>query len=97
MKPYLEQQNLGELITAEHNVLIETCESGNNHRNAFGWAKFGSLKIRNETKLLKADMESFLGIWHSSVKLTMELLRNLSRHFTVQKDLRLLNSGTLNK
>ena len=27
-------------------------------------AKFRSLKIRDETKLLKADMESFPGIWH---------------------------------
>ena len=27
-------------------------------------SKFGSLKIRDETKLLKADMESFPGIWH---------------------------------
>ena len=27
-------------------------------------AKFGGIKIRDETKLLKADMESFLGIWH---------------------------------
>ena len=34
VKPYLEQQNLGELITAEHKVLIKTCESGNNHRYA---------------------------------------------------------------
>ena len=34
VKPYLEQQKLGELITAEHEVLIETCESGNNHRCA---------------------------------------------------------------
>ena len=34
MKPYLEQQHLWELITAEHKVLIETCESGNNHRYA---------------------------------------------------------------
>ena len=34
VKPYLEQQNLGELITAEHKVLIETCESGINHRYA---------------------------------------------------------------
>ena len=33
-KPYLEQQNLGELTTAEHKVLIETCESGVNHRYA---------------------------------------------------------------
>ena len=34
VKPYLEQQNLEELITAEHKVLIETCEWGNNHRYA---------------------------------------------------------------
>ena len=34
VKPHLEQQNLGELITAEHKVLIETCDSGNNHRYA---------------------------------------------------------------
>ena len=34
VKPYLEQQNSGELITAEHKVLIETCESGNIHRYA---------------------------------------------------------------
>ena len=27
-------------------------------------ANFGSLKIRDGTKLLKADMESFPGIWH---------------------------------
>ena len=27
-------------------------------------AKFGSLKILDETKLLKADMESFPGFWH---------------------------------
>ena len=97
MKPYLEQQNLGELITAEHKVLIDTCESGNNHRNATVEQKFGSLKIRDETKLLKADMESFPGNWHKSVKLTMELLKIVRRHLTVQKDLRLLNSGTLNR
>ena len=29
-----KQQKLGELTTAEHKVLIETCESGNNHRYA---------------------------------------------------------------
>ena len=35
VKPYFVQQNLGEMITAEHKVfLIETCESGNNHRYA---------------------------------------------------------------
>ena len=34
VKQYLQQQNLGELITAEDKVLIETCESWNNHRYA---------------------------------------------------------------
>ena len=34
VKSYLEQQNLDELKTAEHKVLVETCESGNNHRYA---------------------------------------------------------------
>ena len=38
--------------------------------------KFGSLEIRDETKLLKADMESFPGIWHKPVKSTMELLKS---------------------
>ena len=57
--------------------------------------KFGSFKIRDETKLLGADMESFPGIWHQCVKLTVEL-KSLSRHLTVQKDLGLLNSGMPN-
>ena len=59
VKPYLEQQNLGKSITAEHKVLTETCESGNNHRYAFV-AKFGSLKILDEIELLKTDIESLL-------------------------------------
>ena len=42
-------------------------------------------------------MESFPGIWHQSVKLTMELLKSIRRHLTVQKDLGLLNSGMLNR
>ena len=33
MTPYLEQQILGDMLTAEHKVLIETCESGNNQWN----------------------------------------------------------------
>ena len=37
--------------------------------------QLGSLQIRDETKLLMADMESCPGIWHKSVKLTMELLK----------------------
>ena len=66
--------------------------------------KFGSWKIRDETKLLGADKEAkshlhwqFLGVWHKSVKLTMELLKSIRRHLTVQKDLGTLNSGMLNR
>ena len=44
VKPYLEQQYLGELITAGRRVSIETCESGNNHRYAIVGIKFGCLK-----------------------------------------------------
>ena len=69
---------------------------GNQSPIRYRGTKFGSLKIRDEAKLLKADMESFLGIWHSSVKLTMEILKSLSRHIILQKDLRLLNRCTLN-
>ena len=57
----------------------------------------GSLKIRDEAKLLQADMESFPGIWHESVKLTMELWKSIRRHGTVQKVLGLLDSGVLNR
>ena len=58
VKPYFEQQNLGEWITAEHKVLIETCDSGRKQSPIrYRGAKFGKKKN-------KADMESFLGIWH---------------------------------
>ena len=33
-KPYLVLTNLGDLITADHKVLSEGCESRNNHRHA---------------------------------------------------------------
>ena len=33
-EPYLVQKMLGDLITADHKVLIESCESRNNHRYA---------------------------------------------------------------
>ena len=33
-KPYLEPQNFGDLITADHKVLSDNCESRNNHRYA---------------------------------------------------------------
>ena len=34
-KPYLELHNFGDLITADHKVLSDSCESRNNHRYAF--------------------------------------------------------------
>ena len=33
-EPYLVQKNFGDLITADHQVLSESCESRNNHRYA---------------------------------------------------------------
>ena len=70
----------------------------------YNGAKFGSWKIRDETKLFGADLEAqshlhwqCLGVWHKYVKLTMELLRSLRRHLIVQKKMGLLNSGTLNR
>ena len=33
-KPYLELVNFGDLITADHKVLSDNCESRNNHRYA---------------------------------------------------------------
>ena len=91
VKPYLEQQNLGRMITAEHKVLIETCESGNNHRYAVvgqNLAAERSLMKQNYLELgwqAKSNLHwQFLGVWHKSVKLTMELLKSIRRHFTVQ-------------
>ena len=64
VKPHLEQQNFGESITAEHKVYDWDLWIGKQSPLRFCGAKFGSVKIRDETKLLKADMESFPGIWH---------------------------------
>ena len=64
--------------------------------------KFGSWKIRDETKTSwsrlgsqKSSTLTIPGIWRYSAKFTMELLKTLRRHLTVQKDLGLLNSGML--
>ena len=59
--------------------------------------KFGSLKIRDETKPFKADMESFPGIWALICEVDHGIVEKSHRHLTVQKDLGLLNSGTLNR
>ena len=42
VKPYLEQQNLGELTTAQHKVLIETCEWETN-TDTLSWDKIWQL------------------------------------------------------
>ena len=45
----------------------------------------------------KPTWNHFLEFGIKSVKLTMELLRSIRRHVSVQKDLGLLNSGMLNR
>ena len=39
--PALEAENVGDLITADHKVLSEECESRNNHRCRSGGTIFG--------------------------------------------------------
>ena len=46
-------------------------------------------------KIVRADVDSLPGIWHESVKLTIELLK--SRRHAVQHEIGLLNSGALNR
>ena len=38
-EPYLVQTNFGDLITADHKVVSEGCESRNNHRFAIVWCR----------------------------------------------------------
>ena len=53
VKPHLEQQNSGELITAEHKVLIETCESGNNRRYAIVWQSVAAQRSATKQNFLE--------------------------------------------
>ena len=53
VKPHLEQQNSGELITAEHKVLIETCESGNNRRYAIVWQNVAAQRSATKQNFLE--------------------------------------------
>ena len=78
VKSYLEQQKFGRIDNSGAQSLNWDLRIGKQSPIRYHGAKFGSLKIRDETKLLKADMESFPGIWHKYVKSTMELLKSPS-------------------
>ena len=100
VKPYLAHQNLGELITAEHKVLIETCGSGHKSPIRYRGAKFGSLKIRDETKLLGADMESIpwnlaviCEVDHGNIEMSKSTLHRSKKIW----DSGMLNCGMLNR
>ena len=104
MKPYLEQQKLGELITAEHEVLIETCESGNNHRCAIVGQNFAAKRSVVKQNFLEPTGKPKVIHTHNSWNLALIcevyygiIEKTLRRHLTVQKDLGLLNSGMLTR
>ena len=97
MKPYLEQQNLGELITAEHRVLIETCESGNYHR----YAIVGQIWQLGDPWWNKTSQGRH-GIISWNLALIGEVDHGIKKKIYVdtspfKKDLGLLNSGMLNR
>ena len=59
--------NFGDLITADHKVLSDNCESRNNHRHAIGcrtWPLNGSSRIRAKTKLHKKPRAACKSSWN---------------------------------
>ena len=59
-------ENFGDLITADHKVLSESCESRNNHRYAIvvrTWLPNGSSRIRATQKLLRKHKEACKSSW----------------------------------
>ena len=59
--------NFGDLITADHKVLSDNCESRNNHRYAVvvqDLAPNGSSRIRAKTKLHKKPREACKSSWN---------------------------------
>ena len=61
----LRAENFGDLITADHKVLSDNCESRNNHRFAIvgTWPPNGSSRVRAKQKLLrkhKRSLQKFL-------------------------------------
>ena len=88
-KPYLEQQNFEELKTTMHIVLIETCESGNNHQNAIveqhleAWRSMLKQKIQGRHGIISWNLAKNFEVNH-------RIITESHRHITVQKDLGLL-------
>ena len=63
--------NFGDLITADHKVLSDNCESRNNHRYAVvvqDLALNGSRRIRAKTKLQKNPREACKSSWNRKPK-----------------------------
>ena len=61
----LRAANVGDLITAEHKVLSDNCESRNNHRYAVLVQPLnGSRRIRAKTKLHKKPREACKSSWN---------------------------------
>ena len=62
----LRAENFGDLITADHKVLSEGCESRNNHRLQSWcrtWPPNGSSRIRAKPKLLRKLKEACKSSW----------------------------------
>ena len=61
------QKNIGDLITADHKVLSESCESRNNQpicsRGAGSWPPNGSSRIRAKPKLLRKHTGACKSSW----------------------------------
>ena len=59
----LRAENFGDLITADHKIVSEGCESRNNHRYA---VVVQSSRIRAEQKLLRKPREAWKSSWSRS-------------------------------
>ena len=60
----LRAANFGDLITADHKVQSDNCESRNNHRYAVVVQDNGSRRIRANTKLHKKPREACKSSWN---------------------------------
>ena len=84
-QPYLEQKNLVTLITADHKVLSDNCESRNNHRYAVVVQDLATQWIQPDpwkTKLLRKPREACKSSWSQLGNLKSFLLttpKNLAK------------------
>ena len=79
----------------EHIVLIETCEPGNNHRNAIVGQNLAAKRSVMKRNFSRPTWDNFLEFGINLWPWNYWKVQN--GHFTVQKDLGLLNSGMLNR